>query len=336
MKWFGRKAVRATGRPFLFAGWRGAFAARALAAVLRGAGARGLSRQSGGAAGGAAGGGERRLGAGLCRATARRGRRRCSTPAAAGDGGDAAAAARQCVRAAAAGRGRRAGGAVRAAARAGERRGGRGGLAGGLSLQGRRGDDAGSRRGTGWGGRASSTSRPRIRSTTIMGWAASARRRRRSRCTMRRRNGTRRCSTMRRGLRARWSTIRATARRCRPSSSSGCSAEMEAQFAGAANAGRPLLLDGGLKWQAMSLTPGRHGLRRAEGGGGARDRAGLRGAADAARPAGRRDLRQLPRGEPGAVAADRAADGGADPARAFGERWRPGGRGCGSRSTSTR
>ncbi len=31
--------------------------------------------------------------------------------------------------------------------------------------------------------------------------------------------------------------------------------EMEAQFAGAGNAGRPLLLDGGLKWQAMSLTP---------------------------------------------------------------------------------
>ncbi len=32
-------------------------------------------------------------------------------------------------------------------------------------------------------------------------------------------------------------------------------AEMEAQFAGAENAGRPLLLEGGLKWQAMSLTP---------------------------------------------------------------------------------
>jgi HK97 family phage portal protein len=32
-------------------------------------------------------------------------------------------------------------------------------------------------------------------------------------------------------------------------------AEMEAEFAGARNAGRPLLLDGGLKWQAMSLTP---------------------------------------------------------------------------------
>ena len=32
-------------------------------------------------------------------------------------------------------------------------------------------------------------------------------------------------------------------------------AEIEAQFAGAANAGRPMLLEGGLKWQAMSLTP---------------------------------------------------------------------------------
>ena len=32
-------------------------------------------------------------------------------------------------------------------------------------------------------------------------------------------------------------------------------AEMEASFAGSANAGRPMLLEGGLKWQAMSLTP---------------------------------------------------------------------------------
>lgn len=32
-------------------------------------------------------------------------------------------------------------------------------------------------------------------------------------------------------------------------------AEMAAQFQGAGNAGRPMLLDGGLKWQAMSLTP---------------------------------------------------------------------------------
>ena len=32
-------------------------------------------------------------------------------------------------------------------------------------------------------------------------------------------------------------------------------AEMEAEFQGAQNAGRPMLLEGGLKWQAMSLTP---------------------------------------------------------------------------------
>lgn len=32
-------------------------------------------------------------------------------------------------------------------------------------------------------------------------------------------------------------------------------AEMEAQFQGAANAGRPLLLDGGLDWKPLSLTP---------------------------------------------------------------------------------
>jgi HK97 family phage portal protein len=32
-------------------------------------------------------------------------------------------------------------------------------------------------------------------------------------------------------------------------------AEMEASFAGARNAGRPMLLEGGLKWQALSLSP---------------------------------------------------------------------------------
>jgi HK97 family phage portal protein len=31
--------------------------------------------------------------------------------------------------------------------------------------------------------------------------------------------------------------------------------ELEAQFQGAANAGRPMLLEGGLRWEAMSLTP---------------------------------------------------------------------------------
>lgn len=32
-------------------------------------------------------------------------------------------------------------------------------------------------------------------------------------------------------------------------------AELESEFSGSGNAGRPLLLEGGLKWQAMSLTP---------------------------------------------------------------------------------
>ncbi len=32
-------------------------------------------------------------------------------------------------------------------------------------------------------------------------------------------------------------------------------AEMDASFAGAGNAGRPMLLEGGLKWQSMSMTP---------------------------------------------------------------------------------
>ena len=31
--------------------------------------------------------------------------------------------------------------------------------------------------------------------------------------------------------------------------------ELEEQFAGATNAGRPLLLDGGLEWQSMALSP---------------------------------------------------------------------------------
>src|SRR5690606_21629198 len=31
--------------------------------------------------------------------------------------------------------------------------------------------------------------------------------------------------------------------------------ELEAAFSGAGNAGRPMVLEGGMKWQAMSLTP---------------------------------------------------------------------------------
>jgi HK97 family phage portal protein len=40
-------------------------------------------------------------------------------------------------------------------------------------------------------------------------------------------------------------------------------AEMEQGFAGAANAGRPMLLEGGLSWQAMSLTPAEMDFARA-------------------------------------------------------------------------
>ena len=39
--------------------------------------------------------------------------------------------------------------------------------------------------------------------------------------------------------------------------------EMESGFAGAANAGRPMLLEGGLSWQAMSLTPAEMDFARA-------------------------------------------------------------------------
>jgi HK97 family phage portal protein len=40
-------------------------------------------------------------------------------------------------------------------------------------------------------------------------------------------------------------------------------AEMEAAFSGAANAGRPMLLDGGLNWQPLSLTPAEMDFARA-------------------------------------------------------------------------
>ena len=40
-------------------------------------------------------------------------------------------------------------------------------------------------------------------------------------------------------------------------------AEMEAGFAGAANAGRPMLLEGGLRWQPLALTPAEMDFQRA-------------------------------------------------------------------------
>ena len=60
---------------------------------------------------------------------------------------------------------------------------------------------------------------------------------------------------MRRGRPARWS-IPGRKARCSPTaSSSGSSASWRTTYQGAVNAGRPLLLEGGLDWKAMSLSP---------------------------------------------------------------------------------
>ena len=60
-------------------------------------------------------------------------------------------------------------------------------------------------------------------------------------------------------------------------------AELESSYQGAKHAGRPLLLEGGLDWKALSLEPQGHGFHRGQERGGARDRAGAGRAADAAR-----------------------------------------------------
>ena len=52
-------------------------------------------------------------------------------------------------------------------------------------------------------------------------------------------------------------------------------------YQGAGNAGRPMVLEGGLDWKAMSLIAQGHGLHGGQAFRGARDRAGLRRAADA-------------------------------------------------------
>jgi phage portal protein BeeE len=92
-------------------------------------------------------------------------------------------------------------------------------------------------------------------------------------------------------------------------------AELANAYAGAGNAGRPMLLEGGLKWQAMAMTPADMDFATLKAAA-ARDVAlAFGGAADAARPAGRRHLRELPRGQPRALAAHPAAAGEQDPFR---------------------
>jgi phage portal protein BeeE len=75
-------------------------------------------------------------------------------------------------------------------------------------------------------------------------------------------------------------------------------AELEANYQGAANAGRPLLLEGGLDWKPLAFAPG-HGFRGSQERGGPGDRPGLRGPAASPRPARRQHPRQLRRGQPG-------------------------------------
>ncbi len=72
-------------------------------------------------------------------------------------------------------------------------------------------------------------------------------------------------------------------------------AELEDSFQGVRNAGRPLLLEGGLDWKPLSLTAEGQGFHRREGSGRARHRARLRRAAADARPAGGCHARQLRR-----------------------------------------
>ena len=84
-------------------------------------------------------------------------------------------------------------------------------------------------------------------------------------------------------------------------------AELEQGFQGAAHAGRPLLLEGGLDWKSMSLSPQGHGLHRGQARRRPRDRAGARRAAHAARHPRRQHLLQLPGSHPHLLAPDRPA-----------------------------
>ena len=86
--------------------------------------------------------------------------------------------------------------------------------------------------------------------------------------------------------------------------------EFADHYQGMSNAGRPLVLEGGLDWKPMSLSPERHGFSQREARGRARDRARLRRAADAARDPRRQYLFELPGSQSRVLASERAAAGG--------------------------
>ena len=132
--------------------------------------------------------------------------------------------------------------------------------------------------------------------------------------------------------------------------------ELEAHYQGSANAGRPLLLEGGLDWKALSLIAQGHGFRRGQAHRRARDRAGVRRAADALGHSRRQHLFQLRRGQPQLLSRHRGADGAARvqrggavagarawakisasrPTSTRSRRWRPSASRCGSASTTRR
>ena len=114
-------------------------------------------------------------------------------------------------------------------------------------------------------------------------------------------------------------------------------AELETSFQGARNAGRPLLLEGGLDWKPMSLSPQGHGLHRGQERRRARDRAGPRRAADAARHSRRQHLLQLSGGAAHLLAPDGAAARQPHGARRSRPGWRrPGAARSSCAPTSTR
>ena len=108
--------------------------------------------------------------------------------------------------------------------------------------------------------------------------------------------------------------------------------EMEAGFTGAGRAGRPLLLEGGLKWQPLSMTPSDMDFAGGQAAA-ARDIALALGVPPMLLgPAGGQYLCELCGSQPGAVAADGAAAGRADlrgAVRAGCRFWWPGARGGG-------
>lgn len=104
--------------------------------------------------------------------------------------------------------------------------------------------------------------------------------------------------------------------------------DLDINFRGAPNAGRPMLLEGGLDWRPMSLSPTDMDFVEQRNAGSARDRAGVWRAADAARDSRRCDVRELSRGQFGVLAADGAAAGEQGRAWNFGLVGREGWRRC--------